>query len=508
MQQSAQSSSILASLAASLALSSMATAQAAPTGSQLGVSYVVEGDSTRIVMQVSGADAPGFLIFAQLESEFAFHEAVKLGGAPVDIAGNGEFVMQIPQGLTLPKNTPIYFWAVHLQAGQGVVTGGSPLSLVTSPSEALTFNDLPDGPEKPVHGEILSDQWASIGLIDISADNKLSGKADIAALFNSNPPPNSIDPDLVTPGPGPNNDTAFHNLVVIAENDVDVDNDGILDSPDDEAFGGVLSFRFAEPVQLCEVTIIDLDEGGCQLRLYDGATLVSQIMVSSLGDNSKSVIGLPAVAADLFEIHLFGSGAIAQLDLVPCPARIDFDETSTGGELDHAPGLKFDDENSGLGILVHAASAAVSGTDTAVVFDSGNPTGGDTDLVSPGYGLNNDSPLGRVLVIAENVTDSGNDGVVDDPDDDAMGGRLVFNFDYDVRFVSGTVLDVDLSEAAAFEVFDGGGLLLGSYPLSSLGDNSVETVTANDAIGGVRRIDLVMSGSGALAELRFCPDPN
>ena len=126
----------------------------------------------------------------------------------------------------------------------------------------------------------------------------------------------------------------------------------------------------------------------------------------------------------------------------------------------------------------------------------------------PGYGLNNDSPLGRVLVIAENVTDSGNDGVVDDPDDDAMGGRLVFNFDYDVRFVSGTVLDVDLSEAAAFEVFDGGGLLLGSYPLSSLGDNSVETVTANDAIGGVRRIDLVMSGSGALAELRFCPDPN
>ena len=65
------------------------------------------------------------------------------------------------------------------------------------------------------------------------------------------------------------------------------------------------------------------------------------------------------------------------------------------------------------GVTVFGASNSNSGN-MAMIFDSANPTGGDTDLASATAGL--------ILIISE-------DGDSSDPDDDASGGTFIFDFD-------------------------------------------------------------------------------
>ena len=59
-----------------------------------------------------------------------------------------------------------------------------------------------------------------------------------------------------------------------------------------------------------------------------------------------------------------------------------------------------------------------------MIFDSANPTGGDDDLGS--------DTLGGVLIISE-------DGDSTDPDDNAAGGSICFDFDDVVRMKSITL---------------------------------------------------------------------
>ena len=60
-----------------------------------------------------------------------------------------------------------------------------------------------------------------------------------------------------------------------------------------------------------------------------------------------------------------------------------------------------------------------------MIFDTANPTGGDTDLATPGYGLGNDTALGNVVILSEDADSS-------DPDDNAGGGTLTFTYDESV----------------------------------------------------------------------------
>lgn len=150
---------------------------------------------------------------------------------------------------------------------------------------------------------------------------------------------------------------------------------------------------------------------------------------------------------------------------------------------------------------VSARSNRTNGTDLAIVLDSGNPTGGDPDLQSPGYGPSNDTALGNILIIAENDVDTDGDQLIDDPDDEVAGGTMRFDFPFDVTFESATVIDVDGDESGMFRLLDGAGNLLDTIPLQPLGDNSVQTVT--DEVGGIRRIELVLSSAGGPAELIY-----
>ena len=108
-----------------------------------------------------------------------------------------------------------------------------------------------------------------------------------------------------------------------------------------------------------------------------------------------------------------------------------------------------------------------------MIFDSGNPTGGDEDLQTPGPGENNDTPLGNLLIIAEDDVDADNDGLVDDPDDSAEGGTIRFDFSTTVTFFGFQVIDVDSKEIDAIVLFDINDNILVAADLGPIGENSV-----------------------------------
>lgn len=165
---------------------------------------------------------------------------------------------------------------------------------------------------------------------------------------------------------------------------------------------------------------------------------------------------------------------------------IDFDTDGAGNAL--AAGTVVDDEYASIGVTVTSSNAS----EPPMIFDTANPTGGDDDLATAGYGLNNDTPLGNVLIRSE-------DGDSSDPDDSAKAGTLTFTFDEAVVIESVDILDIDY-ENGFVEVFDAADNSLGKFFMADLGDNSLQTVTVD--VAGVTRMDVFMSSSGAVAEVK------
>ena len=369
--------------------------------------------------------------------------------------------------------------------------------------------DFTIGPVEPVAGQLIDEQWSSIGL-HISAENNVPGHPDKAIVFDSSNPTGN-DTDLQTPGYGPGNDTALGKLLIIAQDDIDADMDGLVDDPNDEAGGGWLIFAFDSPVAICSATVVDIDDENpsrIAIHFADGSP-PAILVVPALGDNSVQTIGLAFSGVERLEFRFAGSGAVANVGFQPCPSVLTLDETMTGKPTYFRPGTVMTDQYLAvLGISISAVNNhvfPVAHPDKALVFDTSNPTGGDTDLATPGPGIGNTTALGKVLIIAENDVDVDGDGVVDDPDDEAFGGVLRFDFDAEVAFLGGTVLDIDTNEGAFFSLRDAADQVISVIPLVNLGDNSVQVVDLARPVAGVHAVELHMSGSGALARLRWCP---
>tara|TARA_R110002110_G_scaffold257491_1_gene473512 strand:- start:44975 stop:45787 length:813 start_codon:yes stop_codon:yes gene_type:complete len=122
----------------------------------------------------------------------------------------------------------------------------------------ITFNEL-------THGTVVDDQYLASQGLTISAENT-GGGPDIAIIFDSSTA-NSIDPDLVGPSastwsggnlaPGTN----LGNLLIIAENDIDRNEDGLIDNPDDEGNrpAGNLFFEFNSPITEFGFDLVDVE---------------------------------------------------------------------------------------------------------------------------------------------------------------------------------------------------------------------------------------------------------
>lgn len=104
------------------------------------------------------------------------------------------------------------------------------------------------------------------------------------------------------------------------------------------------------------------------------------------------------------------------------------------------------DQYEELGVSISATNMGW-GPDIAIIFDSQDPTGGDSDLASPWSGGNLDSQknLEKLLIIAENDVDSDNDGIIDWPDDEGSrpAGSIYFDFDSTMCAIGFDLIDVE-----------------------------------------------------------------
>lgn len=151
-------------------------------------------------------------------------------------------------------------------------------------------------------------------------------------------------------------------------------------------------------------------------------------------------------------------------------------------------------DGPGFAATVTTVSNRANGTNQAVIFDSDNPTGNDTDLGAPfGAGPGNPGPTnpGKILIIA------GPDNGQGLPDDDARGGTITFAFDR----------AVDLLGFDFFDTESGGNELVVT---TDLGFMSSLLVTNNGNSGafdtpllGVSSVTFDFGGSGAIDNLNI-----
>lgn len=193
---------------------------------------------------------------------------------------------------------------------------------------------------------------------------------------------------------------------------------------------------------------------------------------------------------------------LAESSFVPV-SRIDFETDGMGNPL--SPGEVIAEQWANYGI--HVAVENTAGT-SAMLFGSGNPTGGDSDLGTPnedfgGNGVGtgggagqpgaNDTAEGNVLIISE-------DGDSSDPDDAGGGGTIVFTFDTPVSICSVGMLDAE-EQFGTIETFDSEGERISISSVLALGNNSVQDVMIDDHAVAELRINL--AGSGGVIDIAF-----
>jgi len=143
-------------------------------------------------------------------------------------------------------------------------------------------------------------------------------------------------------------------------------------------------------------------------------------------------------------------------------------------------GTVVDNEYTSQGVTV----SAIGGSNKAMIFDTNNPTGGDHDLATDN--------LDNVLIISE-------DGDSHDPDDNAGGGVLRFDFHEAADVKELTFLDIE--ESAVVKFYDEHGALIATRQIDPTGNNGQSTEHFN--VEGAFRMDVHLCGSGAIDNLVF-----
>jgi hypothetical protein len=266
---------------------------------------------------VRDAGPSGFALFIQpgLNRVFNPLDAKLVGSAPTSVDGEGHlsFPCRLPDQM-LGAREFVLFAVYRDAAGVVLASREAPFVLGLTQLAVLDFNENLMGQAVPPGREI-RDQWGRVG-IGIHATNSTPGHPDKAIIYDS-ADALGADPDLTTPGTGFMNDEAYRNVLIIAENDLDADADGLIDRPDDEANGGVITFTFTRPVQIYKVVLVDVDmDETASLACFDGDVLMQDLQIQPMGNNSVERIGLGAAELTRFEVALSGSGAVAELWIV------------------------------------------------------------------------------------------------------------------------------------------------------------------------------------------------
>ncbi len=158
--------------------------------------------------------------------------------------------------------------------------------------------------------------------------------------------------------------------------------------------------------------------------------------------------------------------------------KLDFNDLDTG-ELVNG-------QYTGNGVHIYSADPM----HPVMIFDTANPTGGDSDLAT--------GNLGNVLILSED-----RDG--NDPDDNGSGrGTFVFEFDGPAHVGSLDFLDIE--GGAWIKMYDGDGNLIRQVDTGSTSNNGQLSQTINQ--DGVVRMEVIIQGSGAIDNLCYTLDGN
>ena len=147
-------------------------------------------------------------------------------------------------------------------------------------------------------------------------------------------------------------------------------------------------------------------------------------------------------------------------------------------------GTVMDDEYAALGVTI----SATGGSGQAMIFDSANPTGGDEDLAS--------DTLEGLLIVSE-------DGDSSDPDDNATGGSLFFDFEDLVRMKGMTFKDIEETSGDGTRVifYDEHDNVIQNHYVQPTGNGGERFVQFN--IEHVARCEVRFEGSGAIDNVIF-----
>ncbi|MEO1288104.1 MAG: hypothetical protein AAFV93_10055, partial [Chloroflexota bacterium] len=181
------------------------------------------------------------------------------------------------------------------------------------------------------------------------------------------------------------------------------------------------------------------------------------------------------------------------------------------------PDAAFDTFAAGTILSTQIPNVTISTNNSSnppMVFDTANPTGGDSDLGTPhqdfggpGHGDGgaagqpgeNSVALGNVIIISE-------DGDTSDPDDNGSGGQIIFDYTNPVNVAYIYMLDQDNDGVAAtVELFDNNDSIIKTGTVdvpgtgNRSGDNGVYRVDLNTS--GVYKIVFNLPGSGAVAAI-------
>ena len=163
---------------------------------------------------------------------------------------------------------------------------------------------------------------------------------------------------------------------------------------------------------------------------------------------------------------------------------LDFDADAFGRDLD--AGQVVTNQWAAWGVSITTDNA---NTQPAMIFDSARPTGGDRDLATPNQG--------NVLIISEDADSS-------DPDDNARGGTLIFDFATAVVLDEVGLLDVDTDETTTINLYNSKGDLIKSVDAVGRGDNNQQAIDLS--ADNVSRMEIVLQASGAVTNVTFNRD--
>jgi len=350
---------------------------------------------------------------------------------------------------------------------------------------SVTATQEVDGvPAQPVETVLLSEDFEDINDPAQSDAIVRDGRWDVR------------DGELVTDG---HNDGVLRLAPVEAEGDVEISFDARVNDPSLFENGGVYGDKLLLQVRLDDGSWTTLDKFEVNA---DGTALVGDRTGNEIVQDDTSLTYQGGILDDVsgevefrFVSNISASNEQITLDNIevtatqdavvtephdPNTVMVDFNDASAGDVVA--------DQFQGVTVSAQRNGDADDSENDAMIFDTNAPTGGDTDLSF--------SDQGNAVIISEDNDSS-------DPDDNAGGGTISFDFEVPSEVVSLNILDVE-EAGGSVDLFNADGDLLQSLDIPATGDNSLFTLDIN--VAGVSAFDVNLVGSGAVDDLKYIPE--